>query len=193
MREIEDYLDRVMFAANLAPMDAKKVRSELQEHLAELLESEGISTTSIPEIWNILENKFGSPEKLGKEIARSKGRFLTLLKKEARRFKGEIFAVRAWLLAFLILLPLRTFAISPYRMATDDVSPLVPRGSWLLVNKLSTSYSPGDVVVFTGEDFKAIVAVIKKTSGSQIVISRKDGDLLIDDHLIVGKVVLQSR
>jgi hypothetical protein len=81
---IEAYVNKVLECADLAPSDEKRVRAELRDHILEMIDNGkhiGISET---EVMQMVTKEFGTPEELGKMIAKAKGRFFTYLKKQAR-------------------------------------------------------------------------------------------------------------
>ena len=78
---IEEYLDQVMAHASLARPDHARVRAELKDHLAELVDAARKHSSTQEEITAMLENEFGKPEVVGEGISHAKGRVRTFLKK----------------------------------------------------------------------------------------------------------------
>src|SRR4030042_207824 len=131
MHNLEEYLNKIMEVADLAPRDARRVRNELQSHLRELLDVGHNRDLPESEVMSMVEKEFGSPEELGTMIARAKGRFRTYLKKQARRLPLTLAAAVG--LAFAI----KATAFEAFRVTTDALSPRVPASYRVLVNKPS--------------------------------------------------------
>ena len=183
MLNVEQYIDRIMEIADLTRKDKKRVRSELESHMQELLNAGENSGLTESEVMNMIEKEFGNPEKLGQMIAKARGKFRTYLKKKARRLPISI-AV-AIVLAFAV----RAVAFEAFVVTTDAVSSVVPKSSRILVNKLTSNFEKDDVIVFRF-DKRAIVGIIKEIdrARSGVIVSRKNQeDAFVPRDKIVGK------
>lgn len=185
MRSVEEYLDRIMEIAALAPRDARRVRSELQAHLEELLEASHGRNLSESEVMNMVEKEFGSPEELGAMIAKARGRFRTYLKKKARRLPLTLAA--AVVLAFAI----RATALTAVRVTTDTSAPRVPVNSRLLVNRLSRHMDANDVIVFQLDKTYKVGIVTESVPDRGGVVVHRNGqpDTFVQNDQIVGKAI----
>ena len=183
MRDVQDYIDRIIQEADLAPGDEERVRRELGDHLYDIVES----TVATEELAMTIEREFGQAEDLGREIARAKGRFRTYLKKEARKFPIVV------AVAVVLAIAIRLLWITPFQAVNDVLAPAVSKGDILLVNKLSADYRRDDIVVFR-EAGRAIVGIVKELRGDAIIINRKaEGDRRIPRNMMVGRVFDQWR
>ncbi len=185
MHSLEEYLDRIMEIADLAPRDAKRVRSELQVHLGELLDAgirEGLSES---EVMTMVRREFGSPQQLGAMIAKARGRFRTYLKKQARRLPLTLAA------ALVLALAIRATAFAAFRVTNDAASPRVPACSRVLVNKLSRHPDVNDVVVFRVEEgYRVGIVTRTQANGEDIVVHRNgEPDVVLPGGQIVGKAI----
>ena len=189
MGDLEDYLNRIMEAADLAPRDARRVRAELNEHLREIVEMGKRNGVPDEEVTAMTEQEFGNPEELGKAIARAKGKFLTGLKKRSRVLPSIIVAL------LILHLTVHRFAYETRRASSDAVSPLVQKGNTVWVNKLAASFQENDVVLYgDGDHFR--LGIVKDTDieKQRVVISRRgEEDRALDRAAIVGRVFLQTR
>jgi hypothetical protein len=179
--DIEKYLDEVLGYANLAFSDEKRVRGELRNHILEMIDNGKHIGISEMEVMQMVNKEFGSPEELGKMIAKAKGRFLTYLKKQARHTAITLPIV----FGFLIVLHL--FVFQTFKVTANAVAD-VPSNSRVLVNKLSKTVGINDVVVFRGSDKHALVGKIKSLQDDTIVVSRSDSDYTISKKNVIGKV-----
>ena len=193
MGDLEDYLDRIMEAADLAPRDARRVRAELNEHLQDIIELGRRNGVPDGEVMAMMEQEFGNPEELGKAIARAKGEFLTGLKKRARRLPINIVKITVALL--ILHLVVYQFRFDAYRVASDAVSPLVQTGNRVWVNKLAASFRENDVVLYR-ENGRARLGIVKDADieGHKVVVSSGgEEDRALDTTAIIGRVFLQTR
>jgi len=177
---IEAYVNKVLECADLAPSDKKRVCAELRNHILEMIDNGkhiGISET---EVMQMVTKEFGTPEELGKMIAKAKGRFLTYLKKQARHTAITFPIVFGFLIMFNL------FVCQPFKVTKDSVSN-VPAGSRVLVNKLSKTFNVNDIVVFRRADKHALVGRIKSLQDDTIVVSRSDSECTISKKDMVGK------
>ena len=185
MHNLEQYLDRIIEIANLAPRDARRVRGELQCHLSELLDAGERQSRSESEVMKMVKKQFGNPEDLGAMIAKAKGRFRTYLKKQARRLPLTLAA------AVVLALAVKATAFEAFRVTTDALSPRVPANSRLLINKLSRHLDANDVIVFRlDEDYK--VGIVRQSDPDRdgLVVHREgEPDVFVRSDRIVGKAI----
>ena len=183
MLNVEQYIDRIMEIADLTRKDNKRVRRELKSHMQELLNSAENSGLTESEIMNMIEKEFGNPKELGKMIAKARGKFRTYLKKQARTLPITLAVV------LVLSLAVRAVAFQAFRVATDAVSSVVPKGSRVLVNKLTRNFEKDDVIVFRS-DKRAMLGIIKEINRdrSGVIIRRKnEEDTFVPRDRIVGK------
>lgn len=185
MHSLEQYLDRIMEIADLAPGDAKRVRGELEAHLGELLDAGVRENLPESEVMTMVRREFGSPEELGAMIAKAKGRFRTYLKKQARRLPVTL------AVAVVLALAIKATAFEAFRVTNDAASPRVPASSRVLINKLSRQVDVNDVVVFRVEEGHrvGIVAGIKADQKGIVIRRNGEPDVVIPDRQVVGKAV----
>ncbi len=182
---IAEYLDKIMEVANLTRKDGRRVRSELENHIQELLtagENKGLSESEVAEM---IEKEFGDAEELGTMIAKAKGRFLTYMKKQTK--KTAIGLTVALVVAFTI----KTVAFEAFYVSSDVASPRVPASSRVLVNKFTEDFEVDDVLVFRIEQGER-VGIVKKIDDANngLVVARKgEEDMFVSNDAIVGKAV----
>ena len=188
---INQYLGAVMAYANLAPADARQVRDELADHLYELTQSSTDIQTD-KEILAMFSREFGDPKDVGNSIAQSKGRFRTYLKKKMRRL--------AFAAALLVLLSfaVRATIAEVYFVPGDSVSPILNKGSRVIVYKLASGYAPGDVIVYKpAEDrrlrFLGVVKEVDAATGDLRITRNGHVELTVSHGDIVGRVVANTR
>ena len=185
MLNIEQYLDQIMEIADLTRTDKKRVRGELKSHIQELLNAGEKSGLTESEVMNMIEKEFGKPEELGKMIAKARGRFLTYLKKKARKLSITIAVV------LVIAFAVKAVAFEAYRITTDAVSPVVPKSSRVLVNKLTRNFEKDDIIIFRPDEH-TIVGIVKEIdiARSGVIVSRKNQeDTFVPRDKIIGKAL----
>ncbi len=185
MLTLEEYLDRIMEVANLTRKDGRRVRSELENHIQELLAAGDKSGLTESEVVTMIKKEFGNAEELGKMVAKAKGRFLTYLKKQTKKISITL------AIAVLIALGVRAVAFEAFHVTSDVVSSVVPVNSRILVNKLEDNFEVGDVIVFRPEQ-GARVGIIKEIDNAKkgVVITRKgEEEMFVGNDKIVGKAM----
>lgn len=185
MLSLEEYLDRIMESADLTKKDGRRIRSELENHIQELLTAGKSKGLTESEVVKMIEKEFGNAEELGKMIAKSRGKFLTYLKKQTKRI-SITFAI-----GVLVVLGIRAVAFEAFRVTTDVVSPVVPINSRVLVNKLEGNFEVNDVIVFRPEK-RALIGIIKEINDAKkgVVVTRKGKeDVFVGNDKIVGRAM----
>ncbi len=186
MLNVEQYIDRIMEIADLTRKDEKRVRSELESHIQELLNAGEKSGLTESEVVEMIEKEFGNPEELGKTIAKARGKFRTYLKKKTRKLLLTIVA------ALIIAFAVKAVAFEAFRVTSDVASPVVPNGSRVLVNKFAGDFKVDDVIVFRPEK-QAMVGIIKTIDSDRdgVIVSRKNlEDVFVSKDKIVGKAFI---
>lgn len=188
MRQIEEYLDKAMAAARLAPADAGRVRAELREHLMTLIEAEVARSITHEEAWTMVEKEFGDPQQLGKEIARAKGRFLTVIKRRTRKLALTLATLAA------VVFSVKALA-APYRLVGTCVAPYAYKGSLMFVNRMASAYHPNDLAVFRNDENLAIVGIVKSVGANGDLVIARNGkpDQNVAHKNLIGRVFLQTR
>jgi hypothetical protein len=187
---IELYLENVLCYADLAAGDERSVRAELAEHLQ--LMAVQSRANNPKEIYAMLNEQFGSEKKLGRAIAAAKGRVRTYFKKKRRVW--PIQCAIALVLAFAV----RIAVAQSFYVAGDGASPMVPRGSRVLVYKLAHSFKPGDVIVYRNSDSEFRMGIVDREIGDgRWLIERNHGSakemVELAQDKIVGRVILNTR
>lgn len=186
MLNVEQYIDRIMEIADLTRKDEKRVHSELESHIQELLNAGEKSGLTESEVLEMIEKEFGKPEELGEMIAKSRGKFRTYLKKKTRKMLITIVVV------LVIAFAIKAVAFEVFRVTTDVASPVVPNGSRVLINKLTGDFKVDDVIVFRPEK-QAMVGIIKTIDSDRdgVIVSRKNQeDMFVSKDEIVGKAFI---
>jgi hypothetical protein len=185
---IEDYLDRVMAHASLAPRDQNRVRAELKDHLAQLAAEARERSATHEEITAMLESEFGKPEVVGKGISHAKGRVRTSLKKLKR---GLPIAVAVCL---VLNFSIRWAVAEPFYVAGQGAEPFIPQGSRVLVYKLASEFRAGDVVAFRNLESQVLLAVVKTDQAGVLTVSRHgEADREVPHARVIGRVVVNTR
>ena len=188
---VDTYLADVMAHARLAPDDERQVRAELCEHLHALAASAGASNLNPSETLAMLNEEFGDPKQIGKSIAASKGRLTAFLKKHRRKL-ATVAAI-----ALVSVLSVRWAVAEVFYVPTASASPVIPKGSHVLVYKLSADYQPGDMVVYRTPDgqhnWLATVKAVDDSARTLTVSRNEAADQQVPRESVIGRVVLNTR
>jgi predicted Ser/Thr protein kinase len=104
------------------------------------------------------------------------------------RWLRKFFLVQAPI-AIVVALVVRTFVAQPFTAATDAASPEIPRGSHVLVWKLTRTFAAGDLIAYM-RDGRVNLGRIAGKVGDAIVVNRTgEGPSQIPLATIIGKVV----
>lgn len=184
---VEAYLDRILAAAALGRRDEDDVREELASHLEAL--APRLARLADEEVTKMLENDFGDPDELGREIADARGRFRSWLRRRGRVHLGWATA------AVVVALGVRWQVAEAFQMSTASMDPAVPAGSWLLVNKWA-DVGDGDLVV-CDDDGRSVVARVERRDGDELTVAKlapeRDWPRRFGADDVVGRVWLVTR
>ena len=97
--------------------------------------------------------------------------------------------------ALVIAFAVKATVAESFYAVTNGVSPEVPMGAHVLAYRLTSSYSPGDIVVFKDKErflLSRVTAVAD--DGHQLTVQKNDQpeEQVSMDH-VVGRVVLSTR
>jgi hypothetical protein len=91
--------------------------------------------------------------------------------------------------AIAVVLLLRTFIMQPFWAVTDATAPEIPRGSLVLVWKLSRTFAEGELIAYA-ENGRVNIGRIAKPSQDAVFVKRNNSDPTSVLHsAIVGKVI----
>ena len=91
--------------------------------------------------------------------------------------------------AIAAILLLRTFVIHPFVVPNNSMSPEITKGSRILVWKLTSTYSPGDIVAYRHED-KIWVARVTQVGPKMLTLQKnKSPGTEVHPDVVVGKVI----
>ena len=100
---------------------------------------------------------------------------------------------RQFIIAIAVALPIRAFALAPYRAESASVAPEVPAGARVLAWRLAPRFTPGDVAVYRDGD-NAFLGRVTRVSANSIVIARNtQPEQAIPRDSIIGRVILTTR
>jgi hypothetical protein len=91
--------------------------------------------------------------------------------------------------AIAVALLIRTFILAPFWSATDATAPEIPRGSLVLVWKLSRTFAEGELIAYA-ENGRVNIGRIAKPSQGAVFVKRNNSEPTSVLHsAIVGKVI----
>ncbi len=98
------------------------------------------------------------------------------------------------LLATAIALPVRATVVTAYRAKSDAVSPEVPKGGYVVVNRLDRTWEEGDIVVFRSADGNKFGRVKGMAESGEVEIERRDEDAFeLAAKDVIGRAFLIAR
>jgi biopolymer transport protein ExbD len=114
----------------------------------------------------------------------------------ARRPWYQLMRLRITVGVVLVLLLVRTFVLTPYRLASDSLDAVIPQGSWLFIYRLQRTFSPGDIVAYRHESsfvYVGRVAAPGPVNGQLSITRKKQGTLPVPASEVIGRVVFNTR
>jgi hypothetical protein len=96
---------------------------------------------------------------------------------------------RSFVPSIAVVLLLRTFIVAPFWSVTDSSAPEIPRGSLVLVWKLSRTFAEGELIAYAA-DGRVNLGRIAKPSQEAVFVKRNNSEPTSVLHsAIVGKVI----
>ncbi len=95
-------------------------------------------------------------------------------------------------IATAIVVPVRAYVITPYRIMGNSVEPELKTGSLALVYRLTSDFQPGDIVAYRNGQ-NTFVGRCESTTPENVKVSRRDEQAVISRQAIIGRVVLSTR
>jgi signal peptidase I len=96
------------------------------------------------------------------------------------------------IIATAIVVPVRAYVITPYRIIGNSVEPELKAGSLAFVYCLTSDFQPGDIVAYRhGEN--TFVGRCESATPESMKVSRRDEQANIPRQAIIGRVVLSTR
>ena len=136
----------------------------------------------------MLEEEFGKPEVVGKEISNANGRVRTYLKKLKRGLTIAVAVCLVW------VFPIRWAVAVAFYVPGKGAEPCIPQGSRILVYKLAAVFRAGDVVAFPNLEGEILLAIVKTDQRGVLTVSRNsEADREVPHARVIGRVVANTR
>jgi hypothetical protein len=88
-----------------------------------------------------------------------------------------------------VVMLLRTFVVQPFVVPNNSMSPEITKGSRILVWKLTSTYAPGDIVVYRHED-KVWVARVTQVVPTMLTLQKNSTpNSEVPRETVIGKVI----
>jgi hypothetical protein len=96
-------------------------------------------------------------------------------------------------IAIAIAIPLRVFAVAPYRAPGASVAPEIPKGSHLLVWQLAPTFAPGDIAAYR-HGSETYLGRVTAVSATDLTVTRANVPAAsIPRASVIGRVILTTR
>jgi hypothetical protein len=100
---------------------------------------------------------------------------------------------RHFLIFCAIALPVRVFALAPYRAVGDSLVPEIPKGSRVIAWRLAPQFEPGDIATYREGDHVFLGRVVR-VGDDTITMTRADRvERVIARAAVTGRVILNTR
>jgi hypothetical protein len=168
--------------------------AELEAHLRDA-SAEGIERGLAPaEAFRAALMRLGDPAQLSAEFSKNQQHrspstmnISTLIHSPRLRRYARQLAI-----GLFIVIPLRVFAVIPYRAPGSSVAPEIPAGSHLIVWQLAPTFAPGDIAAYRN-GAKVYLGRVSAVSDSDLSIARNGTPVQsIPRSAVIGRVVLST-
>ena len=191
--------DRLNLDATLARWRASSAfdadtLDELESHLRDAL-ADGIARGLPPaRAFREALTQLGDSTQLASEFSklqkprRSKIMNTSILKSpRLRRF------TRQMVIAVAIALPLRAFALIPYRAAGSSLAPEIPNGAHFIAWRIAPQFTAGDVAVYREGDHSFLGRVTSADENGIVIARNNEPERTIPLDAIIGRVIVTTR
>ncbi len=109
-----------------------------------------------------------------------------------RQIKNQVWELP---LALAVMLAIFTFLLANLQIQSDAAGPEIPRGSYVIANRLARQFSPGDMVAYRHETGNRIarVASAGPINGALQIVRRDTPAESIPAESIIGKIIFNTR
>jgi len=186
MIELDPYLDHILSEADVDDPTSRRFRGEVREHLEALVQRHLSEGKTQDQAVRLACEEFGEPSWVGRALQHARGGW--------RSWRSRF--VRPLPIAFMFLFlgwTVNTYAFEVYSVVGSGVSPRVPQGSHVIVEKWGPVKSEDIVVYKSGE--RSLLGIVGRVSddGTLSVIRRDIGWTRVDASQVVGRVVCSIR
>ena len=169
--------------------------AELEAHLRDACAEEVTRGLAPTEAFRVALARLGDPAQLSAEFSKLQQNrspkimnITTLIHSPRLRRHARQLAI-----ALFIAIPLRVFAVIPYRATGASVAPEIPAGSHLIVWQLAPTFAPGDIAAYRNGSM-AYLGRVTAVGDADLSIARNGVPVQsIPRSAIIGRVVLSSR
>ena len=167
---------------------------ELESHLRDAF-ADGIARGLPPaKAFHEALSRLGEPTQLASEFPKlhqprsSKIMNTTILKSpRVRRIARQL------IIALAIALPIRAFALAPYRAVGAEVAPEIRPGSRVLAWTIAPTFTPGDIAVYRKDDHAFLGRVAGVSASGIVIANNHHPEQTVPRDFIIGRVILSTR
>jgi hypothetical protein len=190
--DLEESIVRWRSSLDGGALDADTL-AELEAHLRDSIADATSRGASLHEAFSDATRRLGHGGFLSSEFSKLTSHTSTMNLRSILTTPRARYIGRLVLIAIAIVLPLRAFAIAPYRVVNDSVAPKVPAKSHVMVWRIAPQFVAGDIAVYHNGDHDWIGRV-KAVAPESLTISRtSEPDIEVPRKSVVGRVVLATR
>ena len=96
-------------------------------------------------------------------------------------------------IAIAIIVPIRAFALAPYRAVGAEVAPEIRPGSRVLAWTIAPTFTPGHIAVYYKDDHPFLGRVAGVSASGIVIANNYHPEQTVPSDLIIGRVILNTR
>lgn len=96
-------------------------------------------------------------------------------------------------IAIAIIVPIRAFALAPYRAVGAEVAPEIRPGSRVLAWTIAPTFTPGDIAVYRKDDHAFLGRVAGVSASGIVIANNHHPEQTVPRDFIIGRVILTTR
>ena len=175
------------------PFDAD-VTAELEEHLREAFAAGMVNGMSPGAAFREAVAQLGAPAQLMSEFSKLRHPPCCKTMKSSILKSARLRRIaRNALLVAAISIPLRAFALTPYRAVGASVAPEIPAGSRVLAWRIAPTFAPGDIAVYQDGERTFLGRIVAVRETELVLIRNNQPEKTVARESIVGRVILTTR
>ena len=96
-------------------------------------------------------------------------------------------------IAIAIIVPIRAFALAPYRAVGAEVAPEICPGSRVLAWTIAPTFTRGDIAVYRKDDHAFLGRVAGVSASGIVIANNHHPEQTVPRDFIIGRVILTTR
>ena len=137
--------------------------------------------------------RFGDSSPLASEFSKLQPRSSKIMNTSLLQSPRLRRLARNLTIAIAIAVPIRAFALAPYRAVGAEVAPEIRPGSRVLAWTIAPTFTPGDIAVYRKDDHAFLGRVTGVSASGIVIANNHHPEQIVPRDSIIGRVILTTR